>query len=110
MGLHCLTEVTAVKVTKELHSMLHNLMHWHEHGLLGKAKPINQLVANIQESRNSLKVVLNALIEVVLCEVRIAKALLTHNIGTLHETDVLETLAHQAEQCWTVFLLSFRKL
>jgi hypothetical protein len=27
--------------------MPHELMHWHEGGLLGGAKPANQLVANI---------------------------------------------------------------
>jgi hypothetical protein len=80
-------------------------MHHHERGLLGNAKPTNQLVANIWESGNCLEVVPDALVEVFLCEVHIVRALFTHNIGPLHETNIIEALAHQAEQCWTIFLL-----
>jgi hypothetical protein len=35
---------------------------------------------------------------------------LTNNIGPLCENNLLETLAHQAEQCWTIFLLGFKQL
>jgi hypothetical protein len=33
--LHCLSEVATIKVAHELYSTLHELMHWHEDGLLG---------------------------------------------------------------------------
>jgi hypothetical protein len=39
--LHCSMEVAAVEVAKELHSTPHKLMHQHEHGILGNAKPTN---------------------------------------------------------------------
>ncbi len=42
--LHCgyfhhLTEVATLKVAKKLYSTLHELVHWHESGLLGRTKP-----------------------------------------------------------------------
>ncbi len=43
------------------------------------------------------------------CEVGIVWALLTNNVGPLGETYVLKTLTHQVKQCWTIFLLGFRK-
>jgi hypothetical protein len=102
-------EVTVNEVAEELHSTPHKLMHWHECGLLSNAKPMNQLVANIWEPGNCLKIVPNAFVEVFLCEVHIVRAFFTQNVGPLCETNVLKTLAHQPEQCWTVFLLDVRK-
>jgi hypothetical protein len=84
-------------------------MHWHECRLLGNAKPKNQLVTNIWESSNCLKVVPDALFQVFYCQGHNVGALLAHNIGPLCETNILETSTHQAEQCWTIFLLGFRK-
>jgi hypothetical protein len=84
-------------------------MNWHECGLLGNAKPTDQLVANVWKPGNCLEVVPNALVIVLLHEACIVGALFTHNVGPLHETNVLETLARQAEHSWTVFLLGFRK-
>jgi hypothetical protein len=72
-------------------------------------KQTNQLVANIQELGNCHEVVPNALVKVFLHEVCIVGASFTHNIGPLLDTNILETLAYQAEQCWTIFLLGFRK-
>jgi hypothetical protein len=102
-------EVTAIKIAEELHSTPHKLMNWHECGLLGNTKPTNQLVANVWEPANCLKVILDILIKVCLCKVCIVGALLAHNVGPLCQADVLKTLAHQAEQCWTLFLLGFQK-
>jgi hypothetical protein len=104
-----LTEVTPIEVAEELHSLLHKLMNWHECGLLGYAKPTDQLVANVWKPGNCLEVVPNAFVIVLLHEACIVGALFTHNVGPLRETNVLETLAHQAEHSWTVFLLGFRK-
>ena len=78
--------------------MPHKLMHRHDHRLLGNAKPTNQLVANIWDPGNCLEVVLDALAKVFLSEKHIVGALFSHNVGLLHKANVLETLAHQAEQ------------
>ncbi len=56
--VHCSTEVDALEVAEKLYStMLHELVHWHESGLLGRMKPANHLVANVGEPSNGLKVV-----------------------------------------------------
>jgi hypothetical protein len=43
--VHCSTEVVTLKVAEKLHLTPHELVHWHESGLLGRMKPANQLVA-----------------------------------------------------------------
>ncbi len=63
---HCSTDVATVKVAEELYLTLHELMHWHEGGLLGSAKPENQLVPNIGEPGDCPKLVPDAFIEVCL--------------------------------------------
>ncbi len=92
--LHCLTEVTVIKVAEELHLLPYKLMHWHECGLLWNTKPTNKMVADVQESGNCLNVIPDTLIEVFLPKVCIVGASFTHNAGLLCETNVLETLAH----------------
>jgi hypothetical protein len=42
--VHCSMEVVTLEVAKKLHSTPHELVHWHESGLLGHTKPANQLV------------------------------------------------------------------
>ena len=37
--VHCSTEVVTLKIAEKLHSMLHELVHWHESGLLGCMEP-----------------------------------------------------------------------
>ncbi len=59
-------DVAIVKIAEELYSMPHKLMHWHEGGLLGGAKPADQLVANIGEPGDCLKVIPDALVKVCL--------------------------------------------
>jgi hypothetical protein len=44
-------------------------MHWHEGGLLGSVKPVDQLVTHIGEPSDCLKVIPDALVEVCLCMV-----------------------------------------
>ena len=44
---HCLTEVATLEVAEKLYLMPHELVHWHESGLLSHTKPANQLVAYI---------------------------------------------------------------
>ncbi len=53
--LYYLTDVATIKVAKELYLTLHELMHWHEGGFLGGAKPADQWVANIGEPINCLR-------------------------------------------------------
>jgi hypothetical protein len=60
--LQCLTEVATVEVADELYLTLHELMHWYEGGLLGGTKPADQLVANIGEPGNCLKVIPDAFV------------------------------------------------
>ncbi len=55
--LHSSTEVATVKIADELYLTPHKLMHWHEGGLLGSTKPADQLVANIGEPGDCLKVI-----------------------------------------------------
>jgi hypothetical protein len=72
--LHCghfhhLTEVTTLEVAEKLYLMPHELVHWHESGLLGCTKPANQLVAYNWETGNGLKVIPDALVEVCFCTI-----------------------------------------
>jgi hypothetical protein len=64
---------------------------------------MNQLVANVD---NCHEVIPDTLIEVFLHEVRIVRALFAPNVGPFSVTDILKTLAHQAEQCWTTILFN----
>ncbi len=54
------------EVAEKLHLMPHELVHWHERRLLGRTKPANQLVADVGEPGNGLKVVSDALVKVCL--------------------------------------------
>jgi hypothetical protein len=49
---NCLTEVATLKIAEELYLLPHELVHWHESGLLGRTKPADQLVADIGETGN----------------------------------------------------------
>jgi hypothetical protein len=55
-----LMEVATLKIADELYSMPHELVHWHGGGLLGSTKPADQLVTNIGECGNGLKVIPDA--------------------------------------------------
>ncbi len=78
---HCSTEVATLKVAEKLHSMLHELMHWHERGLLGRTKPANQLVAYIGKPGNGLKVILDTFVEVCLRTICIVWTSLCNDAG-----------------------------
>ena len=49
------------------------------------------------------QVVPGPLFEICFCKVGIVRALLFDNIVPFGKTEVLETLTHKVEQCWTVF-------
>jgi hypothetical protein len=108
--LHRLTDVATIKVAKKLYLTLLELMHWHEGGLLGGAKPADQLVANIGEPGNYLKVISDALVKVCLCTVCFGGELFGNNACSLSETYILKTLTHQIEQYWTMVLLCIQNL
>ncbi len=70
--------------------MPHDFMHWHEGRLLGSTKPADQLVANIGEPGNSLKVILDAFVKVCLCTVCIGGALLGDDVCPFGQTYALK--------------------
>jgi hypothetical protein len=99
--IHCLTEVVILEVDDKLHSTLHELVHWHESGLLCRTKPANQLVANVGEPGNGLKVVPDALVKACLCTICIVRALFCNNAGPLCQNYFLKALTQETKQQWT---------
>ncbi len=89
---HCLTEVATLKIAEKLYSTLHELVHWHESGLLGRKKPANQLVAHVGEPGNGLKVVPDTFLEGCLCTICIFWALLCNDAGPFGQAYVLKAL------------------
>jgi hypothetical protein len=88
--------------------MPHELVHWHESRLLGRTKPANQLVANVGEPGNGLKVVSYALIKVCLHTICIIRASFRDNAGPLCQAYILKALTQEAKQQWTIVLLQIR--
>jgi hypothetical protein len=107
---HGLMEIATIEIADELYSMLHELVHWHESGLLGSTKPADQMVANIGEPGDCLKVIPDAFVEVCLHTVCISGALLGIDVDLFGWAYVLKTLNHQVKQHWTIVLLSIQKL
>jgi hypothetical protein len=95
--IHCSTEVTTLKVAEKLHSTPRELVHQHESRLLGGTEPENQLVAYIWESGNSLKVILDTLVEVCLHTICIVWALLCNDAGPLGQAYTLKALTYETE-------------
>jgi hypothetical protein len=108
--VHHSTEVVTLKVAEKLHSMPHELVHWHEIGLLGRTKPANQLVTNVWEPGNSLKVVPDALIKGCLCTICIVWASFCNNAGPLCQAYILKALTQEAIQQWTIVILQIQLL
>ncbi len=103
---HCSTEVATLEIAEELYLMPHELMYWPESRLLGSAKPADQLIANIGEPSNCLKIIPSVFIKACLCTICIIWASLCYDIGPFGQAYVLKTLTHQAKQYWTIVLLS----
>ncbi len=106
--IYCLTEVVTLEIAEKLHSTLHELMHRHESGLLCRSKPANQLVANVKEPGDGLKVVPDAIVEVCLRTICIVQALFCDDAGPLCQAYVLKALTQEAKQQWTIVLLRIR--
>jgi hypothetical protein len=92
--VHCSTEVVALKVAEKLYSTTHELVHWHESGLLGHTKPANQLVANVGEPGNGLKVVPDTFVEFFLRMICIFWTSLHDDAGPFGQAYIVKTLTH----------------
>ncbi len=92
--VHHLMELVALEVAEKLYSTTHELVHWHESGLLGRMKPANQLVANVGEPGNGLKVVPDTFIQFFLCTICIFWTSLCDDAGPFGQAYVLKTLTH----------------
>jgi hypothetical protein len=79
--VHRLTEVVALKVAEKLYSRMHQLVHRHKSGLLGCTKPVNQLVFNVWEPCNGLKVVPDTFVNFFLRTICIFWILLCNDAG-----------------------------
>ncbi len=91
------TEVTILEVAEKLYLIPHELMHWHESGLLRSTEPANQLVAYVQESGNGLKIIPDTLAEVCLCTICIIWASLCDDAHPLSQAYTLKALTHEVE-------------
>jgi hypothetical protein len=107
---HHLMEVTTLEVAEELYLTLHELMHWRESRFLGSTKPADQLVTNIGEPSDVLKVISDAFIKVCLRTICVIRELLCDNVGPFGQAYVLKTLTHHVKQQWTIIFLSIQKL
>jgi hypothetical protein len=73
-------------------------MHWHESGLLGRTKPLNQLVAYIRKTSNSLEVIPDVFVKVCLQTICLVWALLHDDAGPPGQAYVLKSLTHEVKQ------------
>jgi hypothetical protein len=92
--VHHSMEVVALRVATKLYSAMHELVHWHESGLLGRMKPANQLVANVGEPGTGLKVVPDTFIKVFLRMTCIFWTSLCDDAGPFGQAHILKTLTH----------------
>ncbi len=92
--VYCLTEVVALKVAEKLYLTMHELVHRHESGVLGHTKPANQLVANVGELGNGLKVVPDTFFGFFLSTICIFWTLLCNDAGPFGQAYALKTLTH----------------
>ncbi len=95
--VHRSTEVTTLKVAEKLYLMPHELVHWHESGLLRSMEPANQLVAYVLESGNGLKIIPDTLIAVCLRTICIIWASLCNDAHPLSQAYTLKALTHEVE-------------
>ncbi len=107
--VHRPTEVATLEVAEKLHLTPHELVHRHERRLLGCTKPASQLVADVREPSDGLKVVPDALVEGCLCPICIVRASFCDNAGPLCQAYILKALTQEAKQQWTIVLLCIRE-
>jgi hypothetical protein len=95
---HCSTEVATLEITEKLYLAPHELMHWHESGLLGHTKPVNQLVAYMGKPGKGLEVILDTFVEGCLCPICIVWTLLCNDAGPFGLAYILKALTHEVKQ------------
>jgi hypothetical protein len=91
-------EVATLEIAEKLYLMLHELVHWHERGLLGRTKPANQLVAYIGKPGDSLEVILDTFIKICLHTICIVWTLLCNDAGQFGQAYVLIAVTHEVKQ------------
>jgi hypothetical protein len=92
---HHSTELVALKVAEKLYSTTDELVHWHESVFLGRStKPANQLVTNVGEPGNNLKVVPDTFVNFFLRTICIFWTLLCNDAGLFGQAYILKTLTH----------------
>jgi hypothetical protein len=77
--------------------MLHELVHWHESGLLRSMEPEHQLVAYVWVSGDGLKIIPDTLAKVCLRTICIVWASLCNDAGPLSQAYALKALTHEVE-------------
>jgi hypothetical protein len=95
---HCSSGAATLEIAEELYSTLHELLHWHEGGLLGCTKPADQLVTNVGKPGDSLKVVPDNIVKVHLRTICIVWTSLCDDAGPLNQAYVLKALTHEVKQ------------
>ncbi len=95
--VHCLTEVTTLEVAEKLYLTPHELVHWHESGLLRSTKPANQLATYVWESGDGLKIIPDTLVKVCLCTICTVWVSLCNDAGPLDQAYILKALTHEVE-------------
>jgi hypothetical protein len=90
---HHSMKVATLEVAKKLYLTPHELVHWHESGLLGSTELANQLVAYVWKFGNNLKEIFDTLVEVCLCRI----CILHDDAGPLGQAYALKALTHETE-------------
>ena len=103
--LHRRTKETLLEVAHELHSSPHVIMHRHECGLSSRAKPADQLVADVREPGECFEIVSLALNEALVRLARVVRASRGHDVQPFGQADLLEALFQEREQREPVALL-----
>jgi hypothetical protein len=91
-------EVATLEIAEKLYMTPHELVHWHESGLLGHTKPLNQLATYVGKPCNSLKVILDTFIKVCFHTTCIVWTSLCDDAGPFDQAYVLKALTHEVEQ------------
>jgi hypothetical protein len=92
------TEVATLEIAEKLHSMLHELVHRHESGLLGRTKPANPLVAYIEKIGDSLEVIRDTFVKACPRMICIAWTSICNDAGPFGQAYILKALTNEVEQ------------
>ena len=84
-------------------------MNWHECRFLDYMKPANQLVANVGEPHQCLKIASNALEKVLICLAVLGRTSCRYNVMPLSECDFLQALFQKREKGRSVLFFVCRE-